>query len=79
MDHAIEYLREYMAMDEAAFLDEWHSGHYESIKECPSYETVKAYCDAINTLTKAYYEADYARKCYISPIKIIRLYEEYEQ
>lgn len=76
MDHAIDYLREYMTMDEAYFLEEWHSGQYSSIKECPSYETVKAYCDAINVLTKAYYQADYARECYISPIKIIRLYEE---
>ena len=79
MDHAINYLREYMSMDESLFVDEWNTNQYKSIKDCPSYETVKAYCDAINTLAKAYYEGDYAREHYISPMKIIRLYEEYDQ
>lgn len=76
MDHAIDYLRECMIMDEVVFLEEWHSGQYSSIKYCPSYETVKAYCDAINVLIKAYYSQEYIKKYSLTPIKIIRLYEE---
>jgi len=78
MDHAIDYLRESMYMDTDLFLEEWRTGQFTSIKECPSYEYVKAYCDAINALTKVYYGKE-ASKYTITPIKLIRIYEEYEQ
>ncbi len=76
MDHLIGYIREYMAMDESEFLNEWYSGEYDSIKDCPSYDLVKAYCDAIRILAKAAYKPEYVKDFTITPIKIIYLYED---
>ena len=60
MDHAIEYLSEYMEMDKHNYIEEWQSGEYNKITHCPSYGAVKAYCDARNILSKYYYgKAEY--------------------
>ena len=79
MDHLIDYIREYMAMDESIFLEEWSSGKYDSIRDCPSYYLVKAYCDAIRILAKAAYKPEYVKDFTTTPIKIIRLYEDMKQ
>lgn len=60
MDHAIEWLSDYMEMDKQNFIEEWQSGQYKKISDCPHYEAIKAYCDARNTLSKYYYgKAEY--------------------
>ena len=56
MDHAIEHLSEYMEMDQQDFIEEWKSGQYKKISDCPHYEAVKAYCEARNVLSKYYYD-----------------------
>lgn len=50
MDHVIEYILSYMEMDVEAFQEEWASGKYEKISDCPTYNAVKAYCNAIKAL-----------------------------
>lgn len=55
MDHAIEYLENYMTMDKKLLVGEWKSGNYERLADCPSYAEVKAYCDAIGVLSKHHY------------------------
>ena len=54
MDHAIEWLCDYSGFNRNIFIEEWQSGEYKKISDCPSYYEVKAYCDAINTLSKYY-------------------------
>lgn len=51
MGHLWEY-SEY-ARDE--LVQEWKSGDYKKLSECPSYEEVKAYCKAYNALIDYYY------------------------
>lgn len=75
MDHAIEYLKEYMDMDENEFIREWKSGEYQKISDCPSYAEVKAYCDAINILVAYYYGKE--KKHYtITPRELIEYHSE---
>lgn len=50
MDHAIDYLAEYMEFDASEFRTEYQSGKYKKMCDCPSYKVVQAYCNAINTL-----------------------------
>lgn len=58
MDHAIESLTEYAEIEARDLKQEYGSGEYGSIQECPSYEKIKAYADAINRLT-VYYAPDW--------------------
>lgn len=67
MDHAIEWLYNYSDFNRNEFIEEWQSGEYRKISDCPSYYEVKAYCDAINTLSKYYY----GKKSYETPKDII--------
>lgn len=69
MDHAIEYLIDYMQFDKSEFIKEWTSGDYEKISECPSYNTVKTYCEAINLMSKFYCNSKYYS---VTPNQIIK-------
>ena len=61
MDHAIEPLTEYAEIEARDLKQEYASGEYGSVEECPSYEKIKAYADAINILLE-YYALDWGRK-----------------
>ncbi len=52
MDHVIDFIIEYMQMDKEEFIDEWRSGKYKKLSDCPTYSYVKAYCDAITILNR---------------------------
>ena len=41
-----------MQMDKEKFIDEWRSGKYKKLSDCPTYPYVKAYCDAITILNR---------------------------
>ena len=57
MDHAIEYLTEYAVTEAEDLKKEYDSGEYVSPEQCPDYEKIKAYADAINRLME-YYEPE---------------------
>lgn len=52
MDNIIEQIITYMDMDADQLKDEYESGTYGELRFCPSYRTVKCYCDAIKSLNK---------------------------
>ena len=52
MDHAIDFILDYMDSDKMDFINEWKSGAYKKISDCPTYPYVKAYCDAITILNR---------------------------
>ena len=52
MDHVINYILNYMDSEKADFINEWGSGEYKKISDCPTYPYVKAYCDAITILNR---------------------------
>ena len=52
MDHIINFIIEYMQADKEDFINEWQTGKYKKISECPTYPYVKAYCDAITILNR---------------------------
>ena len=75
MDHVIGYIQDYMnCYDVGQLVEEYKSGEYKKLSDCPNYSTVKAYCEAINILTKAYYAPETARLYCTSPKQIIELY-----
>lgn len=52
MDHVIDFIIDYMQMEKEEFIDEWRSGKYNKLSDCPTYPYVKAYCDAITILNR---------------------------
>lgn len=52
MDHVIDYILNYMEWEKDEFINEWRSGNYKKMSECPTYPYVKAYCDAIAILNR---------------------------
>ncbi len=52
MDHVIDFILDYMDSDKMDFINEWKSGAYKKISDCPTYPYVKAYCDAITILNR---------------------------
>lgn len=52
MDHIIQYIKDYMISDVMDFNCEWNSGNYTKISDCPTYQYIKAYCDAIKALNR---------------------------
>lgn len=52
MDHVIEYILDYMFFDKKCFVEEWQSGKYKKISDCPTYPCVKTYCDVITVLNR---------------------------
>ncbi len=61
LDCAIESLTEYAEIEARDLKQEYDSGEYGSVQECPSFEKIKAYADAINILLE-YYAPDWGRK-----------------
>lgn len=55
MDHAINALRPFLEITLQQVLEEWKSGKYKKLSECPNYNEAKAYVDAIRVLQKACY------------------------
>lgn len=52
MDHLIDYILDYMYADKEDFINEWKSGKYKKLSDCPTFPYVKAYCDAITILDR---------------------------
>lgn len=55
MDHAINSLQPYLDAEIEELREEWHSGKYKKLSDCPSYASAKAIRDAMNVLYKFYY------------------------
>lgn len=55
MDHAINSLRPYLEAERDCVIEEWRSGQYKKITDCPSYSAVKAIVAAIHVLEKYEY------------------------
>jgi hypothetical protein len=55
MDHAINALRPYLEVEMDCVREEWTSGEYSKISDCPSYPAAKAIVDAIHKLEKYYH------------------------
>ena len=41
-----------MQMEKEDFVQEWESGSYKKISDCPTYPYIKTYCDAITVLNR---------------------------
>lgn len=52
MDHAINSLEPYYDVQLRIVAEEYGSGKYKKISDCPSYEELKVLVDAINTMRK---------------------------
>lgn len=73
MDHVMDYISEYMESDADELKEEYKSGKYSKLSDCPSYGTVKAYCEAYNILAKAWYHSQYVKAFLITPKKIVEV------
>ena len=51
-DHVYYFVWQYGEYDRDNFLQEWKSGKYKKISECPSYGQVKLCCDICNMIAK---------------------------
>ncbi len=71
MDHVMDHIQSYMESDVYELKQEYQSKQYSKLSDCPSYYTVKAYCEAHNTLARAYYHKDDVRRYLISPKSLI--------
>ena len=52
MDHVIDFILSYMDFEKEEFINEWKTGKYKKISNCPTYPYVKTYCDAITVLNR---------------------------
>lgn len=52
MDHAYNSIEPFMAIEIDYLYNEWSSGQYAKLSECPSYKAAKALNDAANILRK---------------------------
>ena len=55
MDHAVNAIKPYLDVEVEALTEEYHSGKYKSLAECPSYGACKALVGAIHVIEKYYY------------------------
>lgn len=55
MDHAINSLKPYYEAEMDNVVEEFSSGKYKKLSDCPSYPPAKALIRAIHTLEKFYY------------------------
>ena len=55
MDHAIEKVRIYFDISLDELYDEWKTGDYKKLSECPSYEEASTYRKAMNVMRNYYY------------------------
>lgn len=70
MDHAMNFLRDYMSYSVEDLRREFNSGKYGKLSNCPSYKEIKAYCDSYNALEKYYHVK--GQRYYLSPMKLIK-------
>lgn len=70
MDHAINALMPFFEVELDFVREEWETGRYRKLTDCPSYHAAKALIDAIHRLEKCYYGEsktisirDYVRWC----------------
>lgn len=52
MDHAIDSLQPFYEAELGEVVEEYGSGKYKKVSDCPSYPALKALTDAINRLNK---------------------------
>ena len=69
MDHAMNYLREYMSYSVDELRKEHNSGKYKRLSNCPTYTEVKAYCDSYNSLERYYHVK--GQRYYLSPTRLL--------
>jgi hypothetical protein len=55
MDHAINSINIYFEITMEELYDEWKTGQYKKLSECPSYEEASTYRKAINVMKKYCY------------------------
>lgn len=55
MEILIEVMQQFLKPIKDDFIEEWASGDYRSISECPSYLEVQLIAEAINHITKGYF------------------------
>lgn len=55
MDHAINGLKEHLHAERDDVIEQWRSGNYKKLPDCPSYEAAKAIVDAIHIMEKYYW------------------------
>lgn len=60
MDHAINAVRPYYNIVRSIFMEEWNTGEYGKISDCPSYEELKALAKAINVMSQYYDDGNWA-------------------
>jgi len=60
-----------MESDVYELKQEYQSKQYSKLSDCPSYYTVKAYCEAHNILINAYYNKDDAKMYIINPKNLV--------
>lgn len=72
MDHVIDYIKNYMQEDVDSLKQESESGKYKNIRNCPSYGTVKAYCEALKPLYKYMYGEELEEITVPTPSNLIK-------
>ncbi|WP_404443397.1 hypothetical protein LG307_14675 [Sutcliffiella horikoshii] len=55
MDHVINSIMKFYEIEIDYLVEEWASGEYKKLSDCPLYASCKAMNDAIFTLEKYYY------------------------
>jgi hypothetical protein len=55
LDHAINSLQPFLEAERDDVVEQWRSGQYKKLSDCPSYEAAKAIVDAIHMMEKYYY------------------------
>jgi hypothetical protein len=55
MDHAIDSLKQFLEAERDDVVEEWRSGEYKKLSDCPSYPAAKAIVDAIHIMEKYYH------------------------
>jgi hypothetical protein len=68
-DHAIDSLRTWFDLEYKELKEEWKTGQYGKLSDCPSFKATTAYREAMNVLIKAYYRPEYYEQHKIEPLK----------
>ncbi|MFS0776055.1 hypothetical protein ABC255_08625 [Neobacillus sp. 3P2-tot-E-2] len=59
MDHAIDSVNVFFEISIDYLYDEWITGEYQKLSDCPSYSECSTYRKAINVMQKFYYGDSY--------------------
>lgn len=52
MDHVLDAIKSFYDVYLDGFLEEWRTGEYKKLSDCPSYDEVKAIIDSMNCIRK---------------------------